>query len=202
MNRKARWREPSMPHLAASRRLKNAFRRQPALTLVPDGPGWSRTPTAALEIINTSNAGNPMTDGMHPLLTCDVWEHAYYIDYRNARPEYIEAFWNLVNWEFVAQNFAECRQQHINRDRRCLIKVTTSDRGQSAWLTSKKSSTIPTLQVHDRTDRELDLETGMKRRARRTAEQEGIELTDEHWDVVRYLREYYLEQGPPRVVAS
>jgi len=73
------------------------------------GSGWTWLVTnadAALEIINTSNAGNPMTDGMHPLLTCDVWEHAYYIDYRNARPEYIEAFWKLVNWEFVAQSFA------------------------------------------------------------------------------------------------
>jgi len=73
------------------------------------GSGWTWLVTnadGALEIINTSNAGNPMTDGMHPLLTCDVWEHAYYIDYRNARPEYIEAFWNLVNWEFVAQGFA------------------------------------------------------------------------------------------------
>jgi len=73
------------------------------------GSGWTWLVTnadAALEIINTSNAGNPMTDGMHPLLTCDIWEHAYYIDYRNARPEYIEAFWKLVNWEFVAQSFA------------------------------------------------------------------------------------------------
>jgi Fe-Mn family superoxide dismutase len=73
------------------------------------GSGWTWLVTnanGALEIINTSNAGNPMTDGLHPLLTCDVWEHAYYIDYRNARPEYIEAFWNLVNWEFVARGFA------------------------------------------------------------------------------------------------
>ncbi|MBT8115215.1 MAG: Fe-Mn family superoxide dismutase, partial [Arenicella sp.] len=46
------------------------------------------------------------TDGKQPLLTCDVWEHAYYIDYRNARPRYIEAFWNIVNWDFVAQNFS------------------------------------------------------------------------------------------------
>ena len=47
-----------------------------------------------------------MTAGQRPLLTCDVWEHAYYIDYRNARPNYVNAFWNLVNWEFVAKNFA------------------------------------------------------------------------------------------------
>jgi Fe-Mn family superoxide dismutase len=72
------------------------------------GSGWTWLVTNAdgkLEIVNTSNADNPMTEGKHPLLTCDVWEHAYYIDYRNARPEYLKAFWNLVNWNFVAQNF-------------------------------------------------------------------------------------------------
>jgi Fe-Mn family superoxide dismutase len=73
------------------------------------GSGWTwlvRTADGELEIVNTSNAGNPMTEYKQPLLTCDVWEHAYYIDYRNARPKYIEAFWNVVNWDFVARNFA------------------------------------------------------------------------------------------------
>jgi Fe-Mn family superoxide dismutase len=57
-----------------------------------------------VEIFNTSNAGTPMTEGKKALLTVDVWEHAYYIDYRNARPKYLESFWNLVNWDFVAKN--------------------------------------------------------------------------------------------------
>jgi len=72
------------------------------------GSGWTwlvKNPDGKLEIVNTANAGNPLTDGKQPLVTCDVWEHAYYIDYRNARPKYIEAFWNLVNWDFAAQNF-------------------------------------------------------------------------------------------------
>lgn len=71
------------------------------------GSGWTwlvKHPDGALAIINTGNAGNPLTQGSQPLLTCDVWEHAYYIDYRNARPKYIEAFWRLVNWDFVARN--------------------------------------------------------------------------------------------------
>ncbi|ATX79712.1 superoxide dismutase, Fe-Mn family [Mariprofundus aestuarium] len=71
------------------------------------GSGWTwlvKNEDGELEIVNTSNAGNPMTDGLKPLLTCDVWEHAYYIDYRNARPAYLQAFWKLVNWNFVLNN--------------------------------------------------------------------------------------------------
>lgn len=71
------------------------------------GSGWTwlvKNADGRLEIINTSNAETPITDGRQPLLTCDVWEHAYYIDYRNARPSYLEAFWNIVNWDFAAQN--------------------------------------------------------------------------------------------------
>ena len=73
------------------------------------GSGWTwlvKNSSGNLEIVNTDDAANPMTDGYTPVLTCDVWEHAYYIDYRNKRPDYINAFWNLVNWEFVATKFA------------------------------------------------------------------------------------------------
>ena len=72
------------------------------------GSGWTwlvKGDSGRLEIVNTSNAGCPLTSGATPLLTIDVWEHAYYIDYRNARPAYIEAFQeHLVNWDFVADN--------------------------------------------------------------------------------------------------
>jgi Fe-Mn family superoxide dismutase len=73
------------------------------------GSGWAwlaKNKQGDLEIISTSNAGTPMKEDKKALLTCDVWEHAYYIDYRNARPKYVEQFWNLVNWDFVAKNLA------------------------------------------------------------------------------------------------
>ncbi|MBE8215818.1 MAG: superoxide dismutase [Fe] [Endozoicomonadaceae bacterium] len=83
----------------------DAFREQFTTQALKNfGSGWTwlvENKTGQLVITNTSNAGCPLTDHQKPLLTCDVWEHAYYIDYRNARPKYLNAFWNLVNWDFV-----------------------------------------------------------------------------------------------------
>lgn len=74
------------------------------------GSGWTwlvKNTDGSLEIVNTDDADTPIArEGQTPLFTADVWEHAYYIDYRNARPKYLEGFWNLVNWEFAAANFA------------------------------------------------------------------------------------------------
>jgi superoxide dismutase, Fe-Mn family len=73
------------------------------------GSGWAwlvKNKSGELEILSTANADNPMTNGHTPLLVCDVWEHAYYIDTRNDRGAYINNFWSLVNWDFVAANFA------------------------------------------------------------------------------------------------
>jgi len=73
------------------------------------GSGWTwlvMNDKGELEIMSTGNAGVPMKEGKKALLTCDVWEHAYYIDYRNVRANYIENFWKFVNWDFVANNFA------------------------------------------------------------------------------------------------
>ncbi|MCY2952405.1 MAG: superoxide dismutase [Planctomycetota bacterium] len=72
------------------------------------GSGWAwlvKKSDRSLAIVQTSNAANPMTFGDTPLLTCDVWEHAYYIDYRNARAKYVEAFFNLINWDAAGRNF-------------------------------------------------------------------------------------------------
>jgi Fe-Mn family superoxide dismutase len=71
------------------------------------GSGWAwlvKNPDGSLAIEQTSNAGTPLKDGKKPLLTIDVWEHAYYVDYRNARAAYVEAFWKVVNWGFAAAN--------------------------------------------------------------------------------------------------
>ena len=80
---------------------KQAFTTS-AATNFGSGWTWLVMKDGELDIVNTSNAGCPLTDGLKPLLTVDVWEHAYYIDKRNARPAYLESWWNLVNWDFVA----------------------------------------------------------------------------------------------------
>ncbi|MGD8556871.1 MAG: Fe-Mn family superoxide dismutase [Chromatiales bacterium] len=80
---------------------KKAFTTS-AATNFGSGWTWLVMKDGELEITNTSNAGCPLTDGVKPLLTVDVWEHAYYIDKRNARPAYLDSWWNLVNWDFVA----------------------------------------------------------------------------------------------------
>lgn len=80
--------------------------KQASIATFGSGWGWLvRKTDGSLDIVSTQNAGNPMTDGHTPLLTCDVWEHAYYIDYRNARPRYVDAFFELINWDFVSDTF-------------------------------------------------------------------------------------------------
>ncbi|MGO3890287.1 MAG: superoxide dismutase [Fe] [Paenalcaligenes sp.] len=85
---------------------KDAFTKSAAGNF---GSGWTwlvKKADGSLDIVNTSNAGTTLTTTDVALLTCDVWEHAYYIDYRNARPKYLENFWNLANWDFAAKNLA------------------------------------------------------------------------------------------------
>ncbi len=85
---------------------KKAFAQSAATNF---GSGWTwlvKNADGSLDIVNTSNAGTPMTAGQTALLTIDVWEHAYYIDYRNARPKYLESIWEKIDWTFVAANYA------------------------------------------------------------------------------------------------
>ena len=89
---------------------KEQFNRS-ALSLF--GSGWTwlvKNKAGELEIVNTTNAGNPLTDHKKPLFTCDVWEHAYYLKYQNKRPDYVEAFWNVVNWEEVSRRYSEAKK--------------------------------------------------------------------------------------------
>lgn len=91
-------------HFGSFESFKDKF-TQTSINQFGSGWGWLvKTPTGELEIYSTGNAGTPMTEGKKALLTCDVWEHAYYIDTRNDRPKYVSNFWQLVNWDFVADN--------------------------------------------------------------------------------------------------
>src|SRR5690554_5055097 len=93
-------------HFGSFEQFKKEFSEK---TVAIFGSGWSwlvKKDDGSLAIEQTSNAHNPMSDNLGTaLLTCDIWEHAYYIDYRNARPKFLEAFWNIVNWDFVEKNF-------------------------------------------------------------------------------------------------
>ena len=86
-----------------------AFKEQftkSAVTLF--GSGWTwlvKKPDGTIDIVQEPNAGNPLKKGHTPLLTCDVWEHAYYLDYQNKRPDYVQAFWNVVDWGIVGKRF-------------------------------------------------------------------------------------------------
>lgn len=85
---------------------KKAFNQSAATNF---GSGWTwlvKNADGSLEIFNTSNAATPATSGKKAILTVDVWEHAYYIDYRNARPKYLESIWDKINWDFASKNFA------------------------------------------------------------------------------------------------
>ena len=89
--------------------LSNLCKQFTEAALARFGSGWTwlvKNDDGALEIASTGNANNPLPEGKIPLLVCDVWEHAYYIDYRHQRAEYLQAFWNIVNWAFVAENFS------------------------------------------------------------------------------------------------
>ncbi len=86
-----------------------AFKEQftkSAVTLFGSGWAWLvKNADGKLEIVQESNAGNPLKKGLTPLLTCDVWEHAYYLDYQNRRPDYVQAFWNILDWKVIGSRF-------------------------------------------------------------------------------------------------
>ncbi len=91
-------------HFGSMEKFKEQFT---ACAIGQFGSGWAwlvKTAEGHLQVQSTGNAGNPIQTGSTPLLTCDVWEHAYYLDYKNARPAYMEAFWNIVNWDFLNKN--------------------------------------------------------------------------------------------------
>jgi Fe-Mn family superoxide dismutase len=107
------------------------------------GSGWvwlSLDDGETLQIESHSNASNPLLKGHTPLMTCDVWEHAYYIDYRNARADYLEKWWELINWDFVSQQFIGLKRKEAT----IYIVVMITVNFASTWTLLKKMS-IPIL---------------------------------------------------------
>lgn len=96
-------------HFGSIEKFRDAFQK---CAIANFGSGWTwliQKPDGALAIQNTDDAKDPLTTGNTALLTCDVWEHAYYIDYRNERAKYLNAFWEIVNWDFMAKNYDAAR---------------------------------------------------------------------------------------------
>lgn len=84
------------------------------------GAGWVWlifNPAGSLDIIQKNDAGNPLRSGLLPILNCDMWEHAYYLDYHNRRRDYIEAFWKLINWEVVESRYSDILQQRVSNNK-------------------------------------------------------------------------------------
>ena len=76
------------------------------------GSGWAWLVvdrTGKLQVISTANQDNPLTDGLYPVMGNDVWEHAYYLKYQNRRPEYLAAWWNVLNWDEIAKRYSQAR---------------------------------------------------------------------------------------------
>jgi Fe-Mn family superoxide dismutase len=84
---------------------KGEFKKA-GITRFGSGWAWLVSDSSGLAVVSTPNQDSPISDGSVPLLGCDVWEHAYYLKYQNRRPDYIDAFWNVVNWSYVAERFA------------------------------------------------------------------------------------------------
>lgn len=96
-------------HFGSVQYFRETFNKA-ALSLFGSGWVWLLwNPKGTLEIIQESNAGNPLRKGLIPLLACDVWEHSYYLDYQNRRTDYLNAFWNLINWDIVEKRYTEAR---------------------------------------------------------------------------------------------
>ncbi len=114
INEKGELKQKILKKFGSDENLKKEFFR---VALGTFGSGWVwlvKTPEGELNIVSTINADTPIMGKDSPLITCDVWEHAYYIDYRNSRLNYLEAFWKIINWEFADENFNDSHTKEWN----------------------------------------------------------------------------------------